>query len=47
MYDEEVSLISYCCGCETSSSYFFGSTCGNCGHTVKGVSCNHKGGSKC
>ena len=39
---EEVNFFSYCCKCKTSSSFFFGKTCGDCGHDVGGVSCDHK-----
>ena len=38
------TLVTYrtCCGCDTNSSYWFGATCGNCGHWVKGPSCDHR-----
>jgi hypothetical protein len=36
---EELAIYRTCCGCETSSSYWFGLTCGNCGHWLK--DCEH------
>lgn len=37
---EELLMNRTCCGCDTYHGYWFGTTCGYCGHWVKGPSCD-------
>ena len=43
MNTDEVTYLKTCCGCDSYHGYWFGKTCGACGHDTQ-FDCDHKGG---